>query len=106
MLKFTSHIIMMLSVGVVLYLAARTLPRIDDTVPRKTPIGTHVIAVHLERADEKIKKLLESILSKFRIRLTKLEHTVDKKITKLKEPPAKTDTGIFTVKEEGDSKEK
>ena len=100
MLKFISHITMMVGLGAILYLFARALPRINDNEiqGRKSLIKTHIIFHYAEKIDARLKYLSEKSLRRLSLVLLKLENQVNKKLTRLKKE--NTPREPFTVPEE------
>ena len=86
MLKFISHIITMLSLGTILYIFARALPRIDETEAQGKKIfaRNHILFYYLEKIDGYLHSFSEKTLRKTGVVLMKLENKVNKKLTQIK----------------------
>lgn len=86
MAEFILQLVLVVSGGILLYLVARTLPRLDETDP--TPGPRHMLpewAMHyLERADEELIALFERIVRALRVSLMKFDNTLGEKMRKLK----------------------
>ena len=88
---------MMLSLGTVLYLIAKTLPRIDDTPPKEISLETHWVSRHLEQMDQKIKLTSEKALGKTNAVLLNWQDRVSVKMKSLKEDPKKDAPDITSL---------
>ncbi|MDP2704085.1 MAG: hypothetical protein Q8P01_02590 [bacterium] len=97
MLAFISQILMMLSLAALLYLIAKTLPRIDENPPKTLSLKEHWVTRRIEDIDQKIKITLEKLLRRIEVVLLKWENKVSKKVHKLKEESAKTASDILKV---------
>ena len=84
MLKFILEILIMLSLGAILYIIARVMPRIDDRELATVTLKTHWIAVYIEKIDRRLKSILEKTLRRSGIVILKLDNWVNKKLGKLK----------------------
>lgn len=91
MTSFILEIIMVASLGVVLYLFARALPRVDDVLvsPGDKKLRTHWLTVYLEKADEWLKVVFEKFLRRVKVLLLKLDNIVSKRLNKFKKEPQK-----------------
>lgn len=87
MLKFIAQIITILSLGTVLYIIARLLPRIDDTEFHNKKIFTrsHIIFYYIEKLDIHLKRFSEKALRYLKLILLKLENKISKKLDHIKE---------------------
>ncbi len=92
MLRFILEILIMASLGVILYLAARTLPRIDDREEGAAGFRTHWFAVFLEKADERLKGMWEKTLRRMGVSVMKLESGINARLAKLKKEGEKETT--------------
>ena len=102
LLKFLSQILMMVGLGTMVYLFARTLPRISDLPPKNVFPEDHPFSRHLEKIDGWLKKTAEKYLRRSGIALLKLENFVNKKIGALKketENSAPENSSIFSKEE-------
>ncbi|OGG40114.1 hypothetical protein A3A21_01770 [Candidatus Jorgensenbacteria bacterium RIFCSPLOWO2_01_FULL_45_25b] len=84
MIAFITHILMMASLGMLVYLIAQTLPKIDDTAEDGIRLKEHWILGYLEKADQKIKSVSEKVLRKAGVVLMRWENKVNQKVSKLK----------------------
>lgn len=81
---------MTISLAAILYLTAKTLPRISDQEIAATPIiKDKWIVSYLEKVDEWIKILIEKLLRRLKIYILKLDNIVTKKINRFKKEPIK-----------------
>lgn len=81
---------MTVSLAVILYLIAKTLPRVDDKEISATPIiKDQWITGYLEKIDEWIKIFMEKTLRRAKVLILKLDNIVTKKINHFKKEPAK-----------------
>jgi hypothetical protein len=87
----------MTSLAVLIYLVARTIPRIDEnvtlSVPRNSFFDKLVSKVPLEKFDLMFDNLLEKILRKFKIIVMKLDNILTKWLSGFK-PSAFKDKNI------------
>ena len=89
----------MLSLGAILYLVAKTLPRIDDSAENHSkPAKNHWIMIYLEKADEWLKTQLEKILRRLKVWILKLDNYVSGKLKHFKKEIAVSKS--FTPEEE------
>lgn len=103
MLKFILNIIIMLSFGTILYLVARTLPRIDDRDIGVPSLKNQWFVVYLEKFDKKLKYYWEKTLRRAGIIVLKLDNMINKKLSNLKKESEK-ETGFITEAESDKSK--
>lgn len=93
---------MMAGLGTMVYVFARTLPRLSDLPPKSAFPKEHPLSRHLEKIDGWLKKAAEKYLRRSGIALLKLENFVNKKIGALKkeaENIAPESNGIFSKQE-------
>lgn len=91
MAAFLLEMLMVVSIGAVLYLLARTLPRVSDidTSPTPSAPAPHWLMDRLEKLDEDILSFAEKFLRRLRVALLKLDNTMTGKLKRLKkEVPA------------------
>ncbi|HXF44290.1 MAG TPA: hypothetical protein VNK70_02380 [Candidatus Paceibacterota bacterium] len=74
----------MLSLGVILYLAARTLPRIDDREEAGLGFKTHWFVALLERADERLTAVREKMLRRAGVMVLKISNDINSRLAKIK----------------------
>lgn len=97
--KFILDLAIMVSLAVVLFIFARTLPKIDDkdiTAPKKQ---TPLMLIYLEKIDERIRSRTEKLLRRFRISILKLDNFVSGKIDNYKKE-VKDENDILEIKDE------
>ncbi len=100
MFKFILNILIMVSLGAILYLVARALPRIDDRDTGIPSFKAHWTMVYLERFDKKFKFYLEKSLRRSGIIVLKLDNMINKKLSKLRKENDKE--AIFITEAESD----
>ncbi len=112
MAEFILQLVIVVAGGILLYLVARTLPRLDETDP--TPGPRHMLPEwvmhYLERADEELIALFERIVRWLRVALMKFDNTLGERVRKLKRngtngngkglPPLENDVKIPGEREE------
>lgn len=86
MASFILELVAVVSAGVLLYLVARTLPRLDETDPAPSPryLLPAWVMHYLERADEELVAFFERVVRLLRVYLMKLDNTLGEKMRKLK----------------------
>ena len=84
----------MVSLGVILYLVAKTLPRIDDRELDASALKTHWVTTYLEKFDEKFKYYSEKMLRRSGIIILKLDNLINKKLNQLKREKGIGETGF------------
>ncbi len=97
--SFILQLLIMGSLGVMIYLIAQTIPRIDDTPPKDLEFREHWALKKLEHADKKIKTSTEKFLRRLGIILLRWENKINKKVTRLKEESAREAEPIAIVEE-------
>ena len=93
------------SLGTMVYIVAKIIPRIDDTPPKELAFREHWMLQKIERVDKKIKTLFEKFLRRLGVVLLKLENKVNKKVTHLKEESSKETREIFPLENRETPKE-
>ena len=91
--KFILQMLIMLSLGAIVYLMARALPRISetDTSAPAGPIVPHWFMTYIEKFDEWLLFVLEKILRKFRLLILKVDNVITQKLHRFKkETPKET----------------
>ena len=88
----------MASVGLILYLLARALPRVDDAdLEAKPKQGLpHWVHEYLERLDVWILGVVEKFLRRTRLGILKIDNTLAEKMRRFRKEPAK-EPGFPTV---------
>lgn len=101
MLQFVFEMLIVLSLSVVLYLFARTLPRVSDELEVKNELRfkEHWFVSYLEKTDEWLKIILEKLLRRIKVWILKLDNVVSDKLGKFKKESQK-DTKQLPVGEE------
>ncbi|MDI6820622.1 MAG: hypothetical protein QMD65_00380 [Patescibacteria group bacterium] len=90
MFKFVLQIIMMLSLGVIVYIFARATPRVNDLeAPSPSVLKTHWLMEYLEKADEWLLTFLEKLLRRLRVFILRLDNNLTKKLHRFKKDAAK-----------------
>lgn len=85
MYNFILQIIIMLSLGTIIYLIARTVPRIDDEISKpETKFDHWIDSVNLKRIDALLSNSLEKILRKNKLFLMKLDNLTTVYLDKIK----------------------
>jgi hypothetical protein len=83
--------LMVIAIGIIIYLIARALPRIDDTnlevSARK--IENNRINFYLEKIDAWFKFFMEKFLRRLRLTILKVDNVVGEKLKKLKNSSVK-----------------
>lgn len=82
MYDFILQLLIMVSLAVLIYLVARTIPRIDEnvvlTASKNSFFGKLVSKIPLEKLDFMFNNLLEKILRRFKIVVMKLDNILTK----------------------------
>lgn len=107
MFKFIVEILIMVSLGTILYLLAKTMPRIDDRESDIPSLKTHWIMIYLEKADQRLKFYWEKTLRRSGIVILKLDNIINKKLSKLKKDSVKKEStfSITEVEEKEEDKD-
>ena len=75
----------MLALGMILYLVARTLPRIKDgDIDAPKTLKPHWIMIYFEKADEWLKPQFEKWLRRVKVWILKLDNWVSGKLSSFK----------------------
>jgi hypothetical protein len=86
MAEFILQLVIVVSGGVLLYLVARTLPRLDETDP--TPGPRHLlpdwVMRYLERADEELIAFFERTVRTLRVLLMKFDNVLGERMRRMK----------------------
>jgi len=91
-LRFLLEVLIMVALGVMLYLAARTLPRIDDREEGAAGFRTHWFTVYLEKADERLKTVWEKTLRRAGVAVLRISNNINARLAKLKKESGKETT--------------
>jgi len=89
MVKFILEIIIFLSLGFILYLAAKTLPRISESDTDLSSARSRWFTLYLEKIDEWLEFFLEKILRRVRVLIMKLDNVITKQLNRFKKEPQK-----------------
>ncbi len=86
MYDFILQIFIMVSLGTVIFLVARVLPRISETAPVSAPRAKANLlsSFPFEKIDVAVNAFLEKMLRKIKLILMKLDNTVSKLLKKFK----------------------
>jgi len=86
MAEFILQLVLVVSAGALLYLVARTLPRLDETDPAPSPrhMLPEWVMSYLERADEKFLGFFERFVRTLRVSLMKFDNVLSERIRKLR----------------------
>lgn len=98
MYNFVLQTIVMLSLGAIIYLFARALPRVSETVssePRKNYLEDFLKKFPLEKADAFSSYWLERFLRKLKIVILRFDNLLTKHLQSLKRPPTAEKTSLF-----------
>lgn len=104
MTAFLLQILIVVSLGVVLYLMVRALPRVSDvdTTPVSAEPAPHWLMERLEKLDEEMLTATEKLLRRMRVALLKLDNSLTLKLKRFKrEVPGETG---FSLEGEGAEK--
>ena len=86
MYNFFLQIIVFSSLGLIIYLLARAIPRVEDTpVPSKTPnfFDKLMAKIPMAKIDENINSFLAKFLRKSKVIIMKIDNFVNDKLGKL-----------------------
>lgn len=85
MFQFVVTNILMVSLGIVLYLVARALPRVDETSrPAHGPLGRWITSEIPERVDTALNNFLGKFLRRTKVFLLKIDNMLTEHIKKTK----------------------
>lgn len=88
MYNFILQTIVMVSLGVIVYVVARALPRIDEAAtkapPRQNYFDLMMKRLRIEKADAFVNMLLEKLLRKSRVFIMKLDNFLNTHLKSLK----------------------
>lgn len=88
MYSFILQFLIMVSLATIIYLIARTIPRIDENVvlgqSKKSFLGNFFSKLPLEKIDLMFNNLLEKILRKFKIIVMKTDNALTRKLSDFK----------------------
>ena len=105
-ISFFIDLVIVIALGAMLYLVARTLPRISDESSGGPDLKTSKTLMYLERADQRFKKSREKFFRKFRLILMKLDNHLSNRLTSFKKESDKNGGLKFDLGEEKEEVEK
>lgn len=90
-LKFFLEIVIVCVFGIIVYLFARALPRIDDThiTPEEKKLKGDTLSLYLEKIDEWLTIIFEKFLRRAKVWVLKLDNLVNEQLNKFKKEPQK-----------------
>jgi len=87
---FILDILIVISLGGILYLFARVLPRVsDEALGLSSESRTQWVVTYVEKTDEWIRLFSEKVLRRTKILVMKLDNTVNKRLNKFREDSPK-----------------
>jgi len=86
MVNYLLEVLMMASLGLVLYLFARALPRVDDAdlEAKPQPGLPHWVHGYLEKLDEWLIAAVEKTIRRFRLWILKIDNALSDKLKRFK----------------------
>ena len=84
MFDFTTNILFVASLSVIVYLLARALPRVPDDVVPASAFDKLVERLPLEQVDNALVSTFEKILRKVRVLVMKLDNTINRNLDQLR----------------------
>ncbi|MFA6354519.1 MAG: hypothetical protein WCX12_02430 [Candidatus Paceibacterota bacterium] len=87
MLQFILSVLLLGSIGVILYLVARSLPRIEEGEVRRDELGFwgKLVASEIpEKADQLFNSFLVKFLRKLKVFLLKIDNMISRRLKKIK----------------------
>ncbi|MDP3052392.1 MAG: hypothetical protein Q8N22_00305 [bacterium] len=84
MYDFILQIFIMVSLGTVIFLAARVLPRISETVNTSKTKANRFSSFPFEKIDAAVNAFLEKTLRKIKLIFLKMDNTISKLLEKFK----------------------
>lgn len=88
MYDFILQLAMVISLGVIVYLLARAIPRVPDEEPtaiRQSYFDRWLESVSLLRLDEKVSRVLANFLRRLRIIVLKFDNLLHRHLTRIRE---------------------
>ena len=77
MLHLILDLLIFLSLGIIIYIFARALPRVRDDISDSNKIETSKMLFYLEKADDKVKLFTEKFLRRVKIITLKFENLIN-----------------------------
>ena len=100
MFDFTTNIIFIISLSVIVYILARALPRVPDEVVPASAFDKLVERLPLEQVDNALVSTFEKILRKVRVLVMKIDNVINKNLDQLrKHSPALKEKQSAVLKE-------
>ncbi len=100
--NFILDLVIMLSLGTVLFLIARVLPRINDE-EYEPELKTSLVLVCLEKADVRVKMFTEKFLRRTRVVIMKFDNSLSERLRSFKKDSDKNGGLSLVI---GEKKEK
>lgn len=101
MIQFFLEFFMIVSVSVIIYLIARTIPEIDERdIVKEKKITTSRVSLMIEEADDWIKALSEKGLRKLKVHILKLDNSISYKLNQFKKEEENGERSIIDSKPE------
>ena len=90
MLNYLLELLIMVSMGLILYLVARALPRVSDldTKPSRHIPVPHWATAYFERFDERALAVVEKVIRRFRLWVLKLDNALLGRLERFRRPAA------------------
>ena len=85
MYDLTLQLILMISLGIVVYLMAVAVPRVKDDGVREESGGNNTIHISLERMDMVLNKFKDKCLRRLRVLVMKTDNLISKQLNKEEE---------------------
>jgi hypothetical protein len=98
MVNYLLEVLMMVSVGLILYLFARALPRVNDADldAKPQPGLPHWVHGYLEKLDEWLLATIEKTIRRIRLWILKVDNSLSEKLKRFKRDATK-ETGFPTI---------
>ncbi len=105
MIRFIIQTLIMLSLGAMLYLMAKALPRIEDENEDAMHMHHSRVMAYVEKLDELFKVSLEKALRRLRVWLLRLDNFISKKLNRFKKNTTKDVKPSLTGEEDKEDRE-
>ena len=102
--KFILDIIIMVSFAAILFVVARVLPRVEESVSGEPELKTPWALKYLERADAHFKTSSEKFLRRVRVVLMRLDNSLSNRLARFKRDNSKNG-GALSLELQDDLKE-
>ncbi len=102
MVIFILQIIMMVSLGAILFVFARILPRIDDARVDeiRASLSFHHLVSYFEKFDEWFGAIFQKYLRRLRVVILKIDNILGAKLNKIKKDSGKESPVLFPIEKE------